>query len=192
MGAGRDHRGLTLRYAAGVRHGHGPAMNTSAPPPVDAPRPIDGWFAHYSGDHQNPVNQRIHLFAVPLILWSVIGLLWCIPVPGTLFRPGLWAALAMFAGWMFYYRASRPIGFGMLAVFVAMAWLTRGLHDALGTAGLLQLSAGVFVVAWIAQFIGHGKRFEGRKPSFLTDLRYLLIGPAWVLSKLYRRLGWSW
>ena len=87
-------------------------------------RPIDHWFAHYSGDHVNPTNQRIHVFAVPLILWSVIGLLWCIPVPGTLFRAGLWAALAMFGGWMFYYRASRAIGFGMLAVFVAMPWLT--------------------------------------------------------------------
>ena len=57
-------------------------------------RPIDHWFAHYSGDHVNPVNQRIHVVAVPLILWSVVGLLWCIPVPGTTFRPGLWAALA--------------------------------------------------------------------------------------------------
>jgi hypothetical protein len=26
-------------------------------------------------------------------------------------------------------------------------------------------------------------------PSFLTDLVYLLIGPAWVVGKLMRRLG---
>ncbi len=155
-------------------------------------RPIDQWFAHYSADHQNTANQAIHVFAVPLILWSVIGLLWCVPVPGTLFRQGLWAALAMFGAWMFYYRASKPIGFGMLAIFVAMAWLTRGLHDVLGTPGLFKLALGVFVVAWIAQFIGHSKKFEGKKPSFFTDLKYLLIGPAWVLSKLYRKLGWSW
>ena len=57
-------------------------------------RPIDHWFAHYSSDHVNVMNQRIHVFAVPLILWSVIGLVWCIPVPGTLFNAGLWAALA--------------------------------------------------------------------------------------------------
>lgn len=155
-------------------------------------RPIDAWFQHYSGDHQNLVNQAIHVVAVPLILWSVVGLLWCIPAPGSWFRPGLWAALAMFGAWMFYYRASHAIGFGMLAVFVAMAWLTRWLHDTLGTTGLLQLSVGVFVVAWIAQFVGHSKLYEGKKPSFLTDLKYLLIGPAWVLSKLYRKLGWRW
>ena len=155
-------------------------------------RQIDTWFDHYAGDHVNAMNQRIHVFAVPLILWSVIGLLWCIPVPGPLFRAGLWAALAMFAAWMFYYRASRAIGFGMLAIFVAMAWLTRWLHAMLGTPGLFKLALGVFLIAWIAQFIGHSKLYEGKKPSFFTDLKYLLIGPAWVLSKLYRKLGIQW
>ena len=155
-------------------------------------RPIDRWFASYSSDHVNPTNQLIHVFAVPLIVWSVIALLWCIPVPGTWFRPGLWAALAMFAAWMFYYRASRNLGFGMLAVFVLMAWLTRWLYDTLGATNLLYLAIGVFVVAWIAQFVGHSKLYEGKRPSFFTDLRYLLIGPAWVLSKLYRKLGWSY
>jgi uncharacterized membrane protein YGL010W len=128
-------------------------------------RPIDRWFASYSDHHRNVVNQRIHVIAVPAILWSVVALLWCIPVFGTWFRPGLWAALAMFAAWMFYYRASRPLGYGMLVVFVAMSWLTRWLHDRFGTPVLLWSAVGVFVVAWIAQFIGH--RIEGRKPSFL-------------------------
>jgi uncharacterized membrane protein YGL010W len=158
-------------------------------PAADARR-IDHWFASYSQHHQNPVNQRIQVVAVPAILWSVIALLWCVPVVGTMFRPGLWAALAMFFAWMFYYRASRPLGYGMLAIFVVLAWLTRWLHDAVGTQQLLWLALGVFVVAWIAQFVGH--RIEGRKPSFLTDLTYLLIGPAWVLAKLYRKFGWSY
>ena len=154
-------------------------------------RPIDRWFDSYSGDHRNATNQRIHVVAVPAILWSVIALLWCIPVPpGGWFKPGIFAALAMFGAWMFYFRASRRLGLGMLACFVAFAWLNRALHGMLGTTGLLQLSLAVFVLAWIAQFVGH--KIEGRKPSFLTDLTYLLIGPAWVLAKLYRKLGWAY
>ncbi|HVI25681.1 MAG TPA: Mpo1-like protein [Xanthomonadaceae bacterium] len=155
-----------------------------------AERPIDRWFAHYSDDHRNPLNQKIHVVAVPLILWSVTALLWCIPVTGSWFRAGLWSALAMFFAWAFYYRASRRLGLGMLVVFVACAWLNRALHDALGTIVLMEIAMAVFVLAWIAQFVGH--KVEGRKPSFLTDLTYLLIGPAWVLAKLYRRLGWGW
>lgn len=154
---------------------------------VPADRPIDHWFARYSDDHRNATNQLLHVICVPAILWSVIALLWCLPAPGTWFRPGLWAALAMFGAWMFYYRASHPLGFGMLATFVLMSFLTRWLYDRLGPTTLLYLAVGVFVVSWIGQFAGH--RIEGRKPSFLTDLTYLLIGPAWVLAKLYRRLG---
>ena len=152
--------------------------------------PIHRWFDKYAEDHRNPTNQMIHVFAVPAILWTIIALLWCIPSPGTWFRPGFWAALVMFAAWMFYYRASRPLGFGMLAVFVAMAWFTRWLHTSYGTQAVLIAAIVVFVVAWIAQFVGH--KIEGKKPSFLDDLRFLLIGPLFVLSFLYRRLNLRW
>ncbi|MEO6689621.1 MAG: DUF962 domain-containing protein, partial [Dokdonella sp.] len=30
---------------------------------------------------------------------------------------------------------------------------------------------------------------EGRRPSFFTDLAYLLIGPAWLTGKIMRRIG---
>lgn len=152
-----------------------------------AERPIDAWFAKYSADHQHPTNQKIHFIAVPTILWTVTALLWCIPVPGTLFGAGAWAAFASFAAWMFYYRASRTLGFGMLAVLVVMLGIDRYLQERIGLSMLLKVAIAVFVVAWIAQFVGH--KLEGKKPSFLTDLVYLLIGPAWVLAKVMRRFG---
>jgi uncharacterized membrane protein YGL010W len=161
-------------------------MNATADPQAFT-RPIDRWFASYSADHHNATNQKIHYVAVPLILWTATALLWCIPVPGTLFHAGFWCALAMFAAWSFYYRASRPLGFGMLAVFIAMAWFNRWLYLTIGGTMLLKVAIAVFVIAWIAQFVGH--KIEGKKPSFLTDLVYLLIGPAWVLAKAFRAFG---
>ena len=155
-------------------------MNASA-------RPIDRWFASYSDDHRNDANQRIHVLCVPAILWSVVALLWCIPTPGTLFRDGVFAGVAMVAAALFYYRHSRRLGLGMAIAFVVIGLVTRALHDALGSRDLTIVAAVVFVIAWIGQFVGH--KLEGRKPSFLTDLTCLLIGPAWVLAKLYRRLG---
>ena len=38
-----------------------------------------------------------------------------------------------------------------------------------------------------SQFIGHA--VEGKRPSFFKDLQFLLIGPIWLLSNLYRRVG---
>ena len=162
-------------------------MNTDIDQPQSNQRPIDRWFASYSADHVNDTNQKIHYVAVPLILWTATALLWCVPVPGTLFGVGFWAAIAAFGAWMFYYRASRAIGLGMLAAFIALLWFNRWLHAEIGTIRLLQLATAVFVLAWIAQFVGH--KIEGKKPSFLTDLVYLLIGPAWILSKVYRKIG---
>ncbi|MCF5922106.1 DUF962 domain-containing protein, partial [Xanthomonas perforans] len=65
-------------------------------------RPIERYFASYSDDHQNATNQQIHVLAVPAILWSVVALLWCIPVGGSWFSSGVWAALSMFATWSYY------------------------------------------------------------------------------------------
>ena len=45
----------------------------------------------------------------------------------------------------------------------------------------------VFILAWIGQFIGH--KIEGKKPSFFEDIQFLLIGPAWLLSFIYKKLG---
>lgn len=42
---------------------------------------------------------------------------------------------------------------------------------------------GVFVAAWIAQFIGH--KIEGKRPSFFEDLQYLLIGPVWIMKGIF-------
>ena len=44
----------------------------------------------------------------------------------------------------------------------------------------------VFIIAWIMQFLGH--KIEGKKPAFFKDLKFLLIGPAWMLSTLYLKL----
>ena len=155
----------------------------------DPRRPIDRFLFSYSGDHENATNQMIHVVCVPLIVWTVTALLWVIPVPEALARQGLWMALAAFAAWVFYFRLSKPLAVGMLALFLAAGFLNRWLYHVLGPMGLLWLAVGVFVVAWVGQFIGH--HIEGRRPSFFTDLKYLLIGPLWTLDKLYRKLGWS-
>ena len=157
---------------------------------VDTRREVDRWLGNYSEDHRNPTNVLIHWICVPLILWTVIALLWLVPVPDAIGRPGLWAGVGMFLAMMFYLRLSRPLALAMLAAFVLLGLITEALYRALGMTLLLWLAIGVFVAAWIAQFVGH--HIEGRRPAFLTDLAYLLIGPAWIVAKIMRRLRVSY
>ena len=149
-------------------------------------RDVHQWFGGYSRDHQNPVNRSIHWICVPVILWCVIAALWAIPVPVALAKAGLWAGVAMFLAWLFYWRLSRPLGLAMLLLFVVFGLIAHLVYAALGPRDLLALAGVLFVIAWIGQFVGH--RIEGRRPSFLTDLAYLLIGPAWLMGKLMRRV----
>jgi hypothetical protein len=90
----------------------------------------------------------------------VIALLWCIPAPARGSGRG-WAALAMFGAWMFYYRASRPLGFGMLAIFVLMGFFTRWLLETLGFGGLL-LAPRSACSSWLDRAV---RRPQDRRPQ---------------------------
>ncbi len=154
---------------------------------VDTRRPIDRLLGNYSDDHRNPTNQVVPWICVPLIVWTVVALMWVIPVLPGIGRPGLWAGLGMVAATGYYLKLSRPIALAMVVVFVALALVTHTMYVRLGPATLLWTAIGVFVAAWIAQFVGH--EIEGKRPSFLTDVQYLLIGPIWLVGKSLRKLG---
>jgi len=72
---------------------------------------------------------------------------------------------------------------------VLLTALALALVHAMGRL-VLPVSAAIFVVAWIFQFVGH--KVEGKKPSFFEDIQYLWVGPLFVLSKLFLRLGIRW
>ncbi|HTV86409.1 MAG TPA: Mpo1-like protein [Dyella sp.] len=145
------------------------------------------WLDSYSRDHQHPVNQALHWICVPLIVWSAIAMLWTAPVPPSLLRPGAWSVFAIVLAFTWYWKHSHWLGGALLIVLSLFALSCWGLLQRVGAMHLLQLGIGVFVLAWIGQFVGH--LFEGRRPSFFTDLAYLLVGPAWLMDKLLRRLG---
>ncbi|WP_266160646.1 DUF962 domain-containing protein [Dyella silvatica] len=151
------------------------------------PRDIQTWLNNYSQDHQNPTNRFLHWICVPLIVWCVIALLWTVPVPATLGRPGFVAVGVLVLAFAWYWKQSHRLGGALLIALAAMAVLTELIYQQIGPASLRWLALGVFIVAWIGQFIGHA--IEGRRPSFLTDLAYLLIGPAWLMDKLLRRFS---
>ena len=145
-------------------------------------RPVDRFFAAYSDDHRHPANQWLHVLCVPAIVWSLLALVYCIPL-GAGLPTGSLAAVMAIALTAFWLWLSVPIGLGA-AVLMALSW---GSVAAFGATVLAVIGASVFVVAWVGQFIGH--HIEGRRPSFFTDLVYLMIGPVWVLAKGYRKLS---
>lgn len=146
------------------------------------------WLNEYGESHQNGVNKAIHWICVPLILWSVLMLLWSIPTPEILVRANLnFAYIAMMAALVYYVFLSPALGLGMLLVFYLLVYLTNRVMLLYTGLPLWGLALIIFTAAWIGQFIGH--KIEGKKPSFLKDVQFLLIGPIWLLHFIYKKLG---
>lgn len=143
----------------------------------------------YGDSHQNKTNKLIHWICVPAIVWTVVALLWSIPFPldvGSGIVKLNWAVVALVLAQIYYFKLSRRLGMGLLLYNLAMLWLTAVIEQ-VSPWPLWQVAVVVFVLAWIGQFIGH--IYEGKRPSFFKDLQFLLIGPAWLLSWVYKRLG---
>ena len=149
----------------------------------------DEWFAEYGVSHRHPVNKNIHRVCVPLIVVSLMGLLWEIPFPGGLddSSPFInWATVAVLLAFTFYLRLSPSLAVEMLLYF-AFILVVIAVYNRAAVSSVWLPSLLVFALAWIGQFVGH--KVEGRKPSFFKDLQFLLIAPAWLLAELYRCVG---
>ena len=152
-------------------------------------RTMKEWYSEYAESHQNKLNQSIHYICVPLIFFSLIGLFMSIPngfLADLLGNHSLlfvnWAIVGLILPMVFYSRLSFTVFLRML-VFSAIC-IVANYYLSLVT-NLLVASTVIFALAWIGQFYGH--HIEGKKPSFLKDLQFLLIGPAWVFEKMTRK-----
>lgn len=151
------------------------------------------WFDEYSLSHRNQTNKLLHWICIPLIMFGTLGLLWVLPrggLSGVLpnqIDPFLnWATILGVAALLFYLRLSPKLFVGMWVVGTLMVVLIHAVN-LWSPIPLTTVCVTILVLAWIGQFVGH--RFEGVKPSFFKDLQFLLIGPAWLLNAIYRRLG---
>jgi len=154
-------------------------------------RRIDQLLLEYGESHQNKTNKAIHWICVPLIFFSIVGLIASIPsgIVQTILGEGNpyanWATVALIVVTIYYISLSIPLSIGMvlfalLCLFIARIIASTG-------SPLWIVSIVVFVLAWIGQFYGH--KVEGKKPSFFKDIQFLLIGPAWLMHFIYKRLG---
>ncbi|EKO3507675.1 DUF962 domain-containing protein [Vibrio fluvialis] len=142
-------------------------------------RTLNQWLDAYAVSHQNPINKRIHRVAVPGIYLSIVGLIWSLPAAPLMEWRVDWIWLVAVPVLGFYYRLSMTVFLMMLGFTLACIGLAWSVE--LMAMPLLPLSLALFVLLWIAQFVGH--KIEGKKPSFLSDLQFLLIGPIWVFYK---------
>ena len=128
----------------------------------------------YEKNHQNPINEAIHIIAIPLIMFSILG----ITAAFDIFLEYILVGIVFF----YYLKLSKTAALLMLVwllIFLGLVVLLKS-H-------IIEISISLFAFGWILQFLGHF--IEGKRPSFFEDLRYFLIGPLFVVQKVISKFG---
>lgn len=148
---------------------------------------IHHWLSVYGESHKNETNKSIHWVCVPTIFFSIVGLCYTIKLPVSL--AGVQLNIAIFVLGLvvlYYFYLSKTLWVGMLIFGMACLVLCNFIEKS-DILPLWLLCIILFVTAWVGQFYGH--KVEGKKPSFLKDIQFLMIGPAWLMSFIYKKLG---
>jgi uncharacterized membrane protein YGL010W len=157
-------------------------------------RPVDILIDEYAQFHQKPANRYINYICIPLIAFSILGFVWCIPFPHLGFLGNYngylnWASFLIALVIYYYMKRSPIISYIILIIFFAFAYGITQLQAWQKTGGpiLPQLCVVVFVTANIAQLIGY--RIEGKKPTMMESFKFVLVEPMWLLSLVLKRFG---
>src|SRR5215469_13381803 len=90
-------------------------------------RTVEVYFDKYAESHQNPTNKLIHWICVPLIVFSLLGLIWAIPFPHLKFMGQYadyfnWASFLIAFSIYYYYKLSPVLSYIMLLIIFAFSY----------------------------------------------------------------------
>jgi len=152
-------------------------------------RKIDELLHEYGENHRGPVDRLLHWLCLPVIGWAIVALLWSIPFPWSIGRgivPLNWAVIGVVAVQIYWFRLSRRLGSGLMLFNLALLWLTATFEAGLPLP-LRQAGLAAFATAWAARILG--LLIERKRPSLPMHADFVLVGPIWLASIVYRRLG---
>lgn len=157
-------------------------------------RPVDVIIDEYDSFHQKQANRVINYFGIPLLIFSIVGFVWCLPFPQLKFLGVYnsylnWGSFLIAFSVYYYMRLSPVISYIVLLLLFALVYGIIQLQAVEKAGGFVvpQICVFVFVMTIILQFIGY--QIEGKKPTFAEEFKFLLTGPLWLLGVLLRKLG---
>lgn len=146
------------------------------------------WLERYESNHSNLTYPLVYWAAVPMVVVGTVGLLWNLPVPQQFYEisPLLnWGSAFLMVTAVYYFIISLALAIGLLPFVLGVAFIQVWLQQS-GYAPM-RAAAGLLVAGIIGLWLGH--RNEKGFGAMLEDLQTIMIGPAWLLSVIYRRVG---
>ena len=155
---------------------------------------VDLLFAEYAASHQHPSNQLINWVCIPMMLFSILGLLWSVPFPhlGFLGRYNgfvNWASFFIAISGYYYYRLSPVLSYMMILLVFALSLLVVQFEkwEAVGGPALWLVCMATLILASVGLFIG--QKIEGKTKSFQQNVKFMLTSPIWMLKLILLKIG---
>jgi len=147
---------------------------------------IDNWLPRYAQTHESLHNPVVYWAAVPMVVVGMTGLLWAMPVPAEFLKisPLLnWGSAFLMVTAIYYFIISLSLAIGLLPFLLGLAaiqmWLINSGYPALG------IAAGLLAAGIVGLMLGR----NGSLRAVAQDLQLMMLGPAWLLSVMYKRFG---
>ena len=148
----------------------------------------ESWLERYEDNHRDVTWPWIYWAAVPMVVVGTVGILWNLPVPPEFYdiSPLLnWGSAFLMVATVYYFIISLSLAIGLLPFVMGVAFIHLWLPESDYSA--VRVSVGLLLAGIVGLWLGHrNKRGFG---ALFEDLQMIMIGPAWLLSVLYRRIG---
>jgi uncharacterized membrane protein YGL010W len=152
---------------------------------------MSGFFqrqlADYVEYHRDPWNCAMHVVGIVLLfLGAVLPLsIWHINIFGVDISLAVLLALPVLIYWLLLDAA---LGAGILAAAILLLAAAHVIVENTSPAVMWSIFAVLVVAGIAAQIVGH-RVFEQRQPALVDNPSHLLLGPMFVMAKLFIMLG---
>jgi uncharacterized membrane protein YGL010W len=144
-------------------------------------------LADYVEYHRDPWNCAMHVFGIVfLFLAAVLPLsLWSITIFGIQTSA---ATIAVIPVLIYWFLLDFALGTAILGAAIVLLSAAAMIVSDVTTATMWSLTAVLIVVGVASQIVGH-RVFERRQPALVDNPTHLLLGPMFVMAKLFIALG---
>jgi uncharacterized membrane protein YGL010W len=144
-------------------------------------------LADYVEYHRDPWNCAMHVFGiVALFLAAVLPLsLWPVHALGAYTTMAPIMVLPVLAYWLLLDAA---LGTAILGAAVMLLSAAAIIVNYAGPVSVWSITAGLIVIGVSFQVVGH-RLFERRQPALVDNPTHLLLGPVFVMAKLFIAFG---
>jgi uncharacterized membrane protein YGL010W len=144
-------------------------------------------LADYVEYHRDPLNGAMHVFGIlflflgailPFSLWSIHAFGVQTTIVPILVLPVL----------IYWFLLDAALGIGILGAAVILVSTAAVIVSHASTVGVWSISVVLIVIGIGCQIVGH-RLFEQRQPALVDNPSHFLLGPMFVMAKLFIALG---